>query len=277
MKKIDLSYQEQLNNLASLYKKNNIILFVGAGVSMSLGLPSWSKLIDQLAKELGFEPDIYKLFGNDYSLAEYYQIEKGNTHSLRQWMETNWYTNKIKQYHEKSVIHSLIAKSEFPIIYTTNYDRWIEQSFIAHKKKYTKISSVSDIKNIKENVTQIIKFHGDLENEETLVLGESSYYQRLGFETPLDIKLRSDVLGKSVLFIGYSLTDMNIRFLFYKLAQLWKNCSSNSIQPRSYLFTDKPNPVEKAILDQWGIDMVVAEENSPQDALENFLSNLIEH
>ena len=32
----------------------------------------------------------------------------------------------------------------------------------------------------------------------TIVLDESSYFERLEFETPLDIKLRSDVLGKSV-------------------------------------------------------------------------------
>ncbi|MDA7108033.1 hypothetical protein PJ022_24255 [Escherichia coli] len=35
-----------------------------------------------------------------------------------------------------------------------------------------------------------------------MVLDETSNFQRLEFETPLDIKFRSDVLGKSVLFIG---------------------------------------------------------------------------
>ncbi|MCD8493636.1 MAG: SIR2 family protein, partial [Geovibrio sp.] len=79
----------------------------------------------------------------------------------------------------------------------------------------TKIASVSDMTQIKDGVTQIVKFHGDFDNDDSLVLDESSYYERLEFETPLDIKLRSDVLGKSVLFIGYSLADVNLRFLFF--------------------------------------------------------------
>lgn len=39
--------------------------------------------------------------------------------------------------------------------------------------------------------------------------------------SPLDIKLRADALGKSILFIGYSLTDINIRYLLYKLHIQW--------------------------------------------------------
>lgn len=108
------------------------------------------------------------------------------------------------------------------MIYTTNYDRWIEKAFELYGKNFIKVANVSDIPLIKDGVTQIIKFHGDFDNDDTIVIDESSYYERLEFETPLDIKLRSDVLGKSVLFIGYSLTDVNLRFLFYKLAKLWK-------------------------------------------------------
>ena len=184
-------------------------------------------------------------------------------------MDTKWHSDAIDL--KKSEIHRLIANSKFPMVYTTNYDRWLELSYEFYERKYIKIAGVSDIPSVKDGITQIIKFHGDFDNDETIVLDESSYYERLEFETPLDIKLRSDVLGKSVLFIGYSLTDINLRFLFYKLSRLWKSNKGGGVQPRSYVFTHRPNPIQEAILEQWGIKMLTSEEGDPQKALQDFL------
>jgi len=261
-----------MDDLKSAYRERNVILFVGAGVSKNLGLPAWSELIDHIADELGYDPEIYKTFGENLALAEYYRVKKGNIGPLRSWMDTNWHSKDIDL--QSSELHRLIANMKFPMIYTTNYDRWLERSFDLYKKEYIKIASVSDITQIKDGITQIIKFHGDFDNDDTIVLDESSYYERLEFETPLDIKLRSDVLGKSVLFIGYSLTDVNLRFLFYKLAKLWKSNTCGGVQPRSYVFTHRPNPIQEAILDQWGINMITSDENDPQEALINFFKKL---
>jgi SIR2-like domain len=262
-----------MDQLISSFKQGNVILFVGAGVSISLGLPSWNSLIDRIAEELGYDPEIYKIFGDNYALAEYYQIKKGNIGELRSWMDREWHpkTTDIAS----SKIHELIANAEFPIIYTTNYDRCLECALDYHQKSYTKIVSVADLTKTALGKTQLIKFHGDFNDDKSIVLGETSYFERLEFETPLDIKLRSDVLGKSFLFIGYSLTDINIRFLFYKLAKLWKDHHNGSAQPRSYIFSPKPNPVQEAILDRWGISMISSEIEDPGEALKEFLSKFV--
>ncbi len=258
-----------MDDLVASYRERNVILFVGAGVSKNLGLSTWSELIDHIADELGYDPEIYKSFGDSLALAEYYRIKTGSIGPLRSWMDTNWHSANVDL--QSSEIHKFIANSKFPMVYTTNYDRWLEKSYELYDKKYTKIAGVSDIAKIKEGVTQVIKFHGDFDNDDTIVLDESSYYERLEFETPLDIKLRSDVLGKSVLFIGYSLTDVNLRFLFYKLAKLWKANNGGGVQPRSYVFTHRPNPIQETILDQWGIKMLTSKESDPQKALLEFL------
>ncbi|MGF1708377.1 SIR2 family NAD-dependent protein deacylase [Enterovibrio baiacu] len=258
-----------MEDLIRSYKDGNVILFVGAGVSKNLGLPTWSELINKIAEELGYDPDIYSTFGESLALAEYYRIKKGTIGPLRSWMDTNWHSSAVDL--PSSEIHKSIANAKFPIIYTTNYDRWIERSLELYDKKYTKIASVSDIPQIKNGITQVIKFHGDFDNDESIVLDESSYYERLEFESPLDIKLRADVLGKSVLFIGYSLADVNLRFLFYKLAKLWKSNKCGGTQPKSYVFTHRPNPVQEAILEQWGIKMITSHEDDPQKALIDFL------
>ncbi len=236
---------------------------------MNLGLPSWDSLIDKIAKDLGYDSEIYKTFGDHLALAEYYRLEMGSIGPLRSWMDINWHNNIDVS---KSKVHENIAKAEFPIIYTTNYDRWLEYSLDYYGKPYTKISSVADLTRINSNSTQIVKFHGDFDDDKSIVLDETSYFSRLGFETPLDIKLRSDVLGKSVLFIGYNLADVNIRFLFYKLSMLWKAHHLGETQPKSYIFSPKPNPVQEKILEQWGIEMVSSEIEHPGAALEDFLS-----
>ncbi|KMM88062.1 SIR2 family NAD-dependent protein deacylase [Pseudomonas lundensis] len=262
-----------MEQLLSSFKQGNVILFVGAGVSTNLGLPSWGELIDKIAQELGYDPEIYKTFGDHYALAEYYRIKKGSIGPLRSWMDRSWHAPTINI--ESSKIHELIAKANFPIIYTTNYDRWLENTFDHFQKPYTKIASVSDVTKIRLGSTQIIKFHGDFDDDTSIVLDETSYFERLEFETPLDIKLRSDVLGKSVLFIGYRLADINLRFLFYKLSKIWKaNCNSEA-QPRSYIFSPRPNPVQEAILNQWGINMLSSQVDSQGDALAEFLENFV--
>lgn len=261
-----------MDQLIQAYRSKRLILFVGAGVSMGLGLPSWRQLIDHMAKELGFDPDIYRTFGNELTLAEFYRITKGQIGPLRSWMDREWHSPSTDI--SKSRIHELIAACDFEIIYTTNYDRWIERAFDHYKKPYSKISNVGDLSAIGKDRTQIVKFHGDFDDDSSIVLDETSYLERLEFESPLDIKLRSDVLGRSVLFIGYSLNDINIRYLFYRLANLWKKSSRGVPQPMSFIFSPKPNPVQEAVLAQWNIQMISVGTDDPGKALIELMEQL---
>ncbi|TIX44262.1 MAG: Sir2 family NAD-dependent protein deacetylase, partial [Mesorhizobium sp.] len=47
-----------LEQLAQSVKERRAILFVGAGVSMSVGLPSWQKLIQHMEDELCLDRDM---------------------------------------------------------------------------------------------------------------------------------------------------------------------------------------------------------------------------
>lgn len=261
-----------METLRNAYKSKNIILFVGSGISSSIGVPSWSDIISEIARQLEYDNDILKTFGDYLALAEYYKIKKGSIGPLRSWMDISFHsTQKI----ETSNIHRIIANANFPIIYTTNYDRWIEKAFEYYKKPFHKIVNVKDFAEINNSRTQIIKFHGDFDDDNSIVLDETSYFKRLEFDSPLDIKLRSDIIGKTVLFIGYSLSDINIRILFYKLSKLWDNYSlSRDEKPKSYIFSPTPNHIQKEILQQWGITMLASNQENPSEALLEFMHHL---
>jgi SIR2-like domain len=207
------------------------------------------------------------------SLAEYYYLTQGAIGPLRSWMDTTWHNSEVDI--SKSSIHKAVVRLDFPIIYTTNYDRWLEKAFEHHKANYIKISSVADIARAKEGITQIVKLHGDFDDDDSIVLTESDYFERINFESPLDIKLRSDVLGKTILFLGYSLSDLNMRYLFYKLQKQWQATKFEKIRPKLYIYLTKPNIVQEKILNSRGIEPIVSEVDDPKKGLSDFLSKLL--
>lgn len=248
------------------------ILFAGAGISVPLGLPSWDELISEIGRQLDFDPRVFKLYGTPLSLAEYFVIKRGSIGPLRSWMDVAWHSNVDIT---KSPLHEKIVKAGFKKIYTTNYDRWIERACEHWGVIYRKVVSVNDIGAVRPGELEIVKFHGDFDNDETLVLTESSYFSRMDFQSPLDVMLRADVLRYSVLFIGYSLTDINMRYLFHKVSDIWRMVPDKTARPPVYIFMVKPNPVAEAAFIQWGITpILISGATSPDGGLVEFIDTI---
>jgi hypothetical protein len=259
--------------LATAIRNKQAILFVGSGASRGIGLPSWEGLMDEMAATLGYDPAIFKTHGGYLELAEYYQIQQTTLGPLRSWMDRTWHNDESRV--DTSRLHQLIVDLEFPVTYTTNYDRWIEIAFARRNKDYVKVANVGDFAKLRDGVPQIVKLHGDFDDDSSLVLTETSYFERLAFESPLDIKLRSDSLGKTILFIGYSLSDINIRYLLYKLHRLWADSSFASARPQSFIYLNRPNPIHEAILSRRGIIPLVSDDDDPGRGLVAFLDDLV--
>jgi hypothetical protein len=262
-----------VEELVRAVRERQAILFAGAGVSMTVGLPSWRTLVEHIAKELAIdlddfpEPDI-----NHLTLAEFYRLKQGSIGPLRSWMDRNW--TIPEEALRASRVHELICTLDFPIVYTTNFDRNLESAFELHGKEFVKIVNAKDIARIRDGVPQIVKYHGDFDDDESIVIAETDYLDRLSFESPLDIKFRSDALGKTILFIGYSLSDLNIRFLLHRIWKTWCGSGFERDRPQSYVFMLQPNPIEEAVLEQWGLRVLTERDCPPEEALETFLAKL---
>jgi hypothetical protein len=260
--------------LASAIKQRRAILFVGAGVSMAVGLPSWEKLIEHLLDELHLDRNTIEGLSEAHQmLAEYYRAKRGSIGPLRSWLDRNW---KVAQDRvAKSELHRLIVELDFPIIYTTNYDRNLEVAFETYGKAYAKIVNAKEIADAPDGVTHIIKYHGDFDDDASLVLTETDFLDRLSFDSPLDIKFRADALGRTILFIGYSMSDPNIRLLLHRIWGTWQQSGYENDRPPSFIFMPWPNPVQEALLARWGITMMTPEQRSnAEDSLVAFLGDL---
>ena len=208
------------------------------------------------------------------TLAEYYRLTQGSIGGLRSWMDRAWSVSEEQV--RDSRIHQRIVELGFPIVYTTNFDNNLEVAYRLHDRQFVKIVNARDLTLTASGLPQIVKFHGDFTDDESLVLAETDYLDRLAFESPLDIKFRADTLGRTILFIGYSMSDMNIRFMLHRLWRIWRDSGREKDRPPSFVFVASRDPVRDQVLEQWGISMVSNHEDAPEDALLAFLDNLTE-
>lgn len=275
---------ESIARLKEAIRNKKVLLFIGSGISCSVGLPSWSKLITKLADQLGIDKDLYEMLGDNLSLAEYYEIcqKELNPTAIPAQFICDYIRSKEAEQNSNITsarVLQQIVDLDCPIIYTTNYDHCLEMAYAKQKRMYKAICDVKDMALVHEGETQIVKFHGDYEHPQSIVFSESSYYDRLDFDSPLDIKLRADMLGRSILFIGYSLSDVNIRLLTYKLDKLWKKNEalygiSKYERPDSYIFMAKPNYIQEKIFKNRKIISIVGNSINRDESIANFLNSI---
>ncbi|HYP53956.1 MAG TPA: SIR2 family protein [Pyrinomonadaceae bacterium] len=264
---------QDLSALRARRRDKNLIPFVGAGMSMPLGLPSWTKLIDFIADELDYDPEVFRLSGDNRQLAEYYVEVKGGIGPLRSELDRLF--DPADEDIKASKAHEALVKLELPLIYTTNYDRIIERAFELHGSECHEVGNIDDLKNAPQGITQIVKFHGTFSDDASLVLTESSYFDRLEFESALDIKLRADMLGKCLLFIGYSLSDINVRYMLYKLSKLRQQVRRGASRlPNAYMVTYDANEVQRTLLARWDVSVIELDPLDKAGSTAEFLGSL---
>jgi hypothetical protein len=265
--------QGDLDDLARSVRQRRAILFVGAGVSMVVGLPSWQALIDHMMEELEIPEASRGRPGLDHPiLAEYYRLRRGTIGPLRSWMDREWKVSEERV--RESRIHELIVSLDFPLIYTTNYDRNLEVAFELAQKPFHKISNARDLTQADRAGTQIVKFHGDFDDDSSLVLTEADYFARLNFDSPLDVKFRADAMSRTLLFIGYSMSDLNIRLLLYRIWETWSRSAYERNRPAQLRLPAPREPGAGGGPELLGHHRAVLEVPDPEEALTDFLERL---
>jgi hypothetical protein len=97
----------------------------------------------------------------------------------------------------------------------------------------------------------------------------------MSFETPLDIRLRSDSLARPLLFVGYSLHDINTRYLLYRLQELWKNSPHADQRPTSYILMTERSESQEMVLRSRGILPIAIDNDDPGRGTTEFLRELL--
>jgi SIR2-like domain len=258
------------------YRDGRLIPFLGAGFSKPLKLPDWGELIGWMAERLGFEPDLFCLHGRYEQLAEYFALA-GNDHfqDLVYEMTRRFDSEEAVRSRKSSRMHRALAELDWRTIYTTNYDSHVEGALLDAKKRVAVLASFDDFQNRREPGTcEVIKFHGTLARPDTIVLTERSYFDRIALESPVDQRLRADLLSHSFLFVGYSFNDLNIRYIWYRMHQLRLQGLAGARRPsarRCFFATFGVGPIQPELLDQWNIDLIQLDPADKEASVSNLL------
>jgi hypothetical protein len=122
-----------------------------------------------------------------------------------------------------------LARLDFPLVITTNYDTLFERA-LREVGKQPRVSvykpedePTMDFDNESAQSPVIYKLHGDITHRESLVVTDEDYIQfvlRMSDKEPYDpipLSLKHFLKRWTTLFIGYSLLDYNLRLLFKTL------------------------------------------------------------
>ncbi len=267
--------------LRTAHRERRLIPFLGAGFSIPLGLPSWSGLMDSMGEQLGFEPGMFELHGRAEQLAGYFDLE----HAARlPWfverMKERFHAPDVEPLRKGSRQHQALGRRDFRTIYTTNFERHIEWSLEDAGKKAQTLATLEHFQSATSDDTcQVIKFHGDLEHPETVVLTESHFFGRMRLEAAPDQRLRSDLLGNSFLFLGYSFNDVNIRYIWYRMNQLRRESAGGAApvvppERQCYWATFGVGHVQPRLLKEWNIQVISLDPSDKSQSVVDLLDSL---
>jgi hypothetical protein len=273
-----MSESETKALIKQIYNEGKIVPFIGSGFSKPLGLPDWNGLVEKIGIDLGYDPQLFSLHGTNFQLLEYIkQFHEDEWETFLHNLKKDFDSSTVNRKRKKSKTHIALSKLvNIKTIYTTNYDLQIENSLQQHGRSVAVLSSLKDfIKTAVKNIDcEVIKFHGTLKQGDSLILTESEYLKRMNLEEPVDLRLRSDLLSNSFLFIGYSFNDPNIRYIWYKINELKLQLKRKAQLRPSFFVTFGEEYVQNKLLERWGIKSVNLDPEDKSERLAEFLEEI---
>ncbi|AYL94263.1 SIR2 family NAD-dependent protein deacylase [Mucilaginibacter celer] len=204
-----------LERLFELIRKEDVVLFCGAGMSMYAGYPSGYQLSQLIYAQL--------------TDAESQEIGKGLTlpdlteELVNLRMSRNSLITLLKGIYDKAPadlsLHAKLAGiPHIQTIITTNYDRLFE---LAYCENCNLIRSSVDLPYIRKDQPEIFKIHGDLSAPDSVLITKTDYtrfFDSQKEDVPW-IVVKELLATHHVLFIGYNLDDVNMESIFRKMKE----------------------------------------------------------
>jgi hypothetical protein len=237
------------------------LLLFGAGPSCELGLPGWKSLTEKI-------------------LIEFSKVHKENSvnRHVEQYIRDGKYTEVFEEIAKisgygfvydtlKTLLkdpghtgrgYNALGQLPFCGFLTTNYDNAFVRHLTANKKVVTvHKNSKRELEQVDfDRVPTLVKLHSDLDSVETIILSKSQYelaqYSE-NFEYLREF-LKSQVLVRRLLVVGYSMNDPDILLILKEAARILKrdvpmyaivaNASAEKIRDWDLLYNIRILPYE---------------------------------
>jgi len=265
-------YEMRVRNIAEKVEERKCILFLGSAIHAPAPVgskydyppdkcpPIGGQLADLLATDCNY-PDSDRW--NLQRVSWYYEYQTGFRSEL-----VNRVNEAVHENREPSPILRGLARLGFSIVITTNYDQLYEKALGQvqpaasggaqgpgfNKCIYSPKNTVRTVDCAAEPSVDrpyLLKVHGDLDHPDSIVITDEDYIQfvlRMGDKHPyhpVGKNVLTHLINWPTLFIGYRLSDYNLRLLFKTLR--WK--MDRASIPASYAVDRKPDVLIRASME----------------------------
>lgn len=229
---------DQADRLGQEMAAGRVAFFIGAGLSIPAGLPTWPDLITTLGsqspKYRGRVKDLKSIPAPD--AAQLLSLEDGFRARLKKALGSGAH----------ALGHSLVASMRPAEVITTNFDALYEQ---AAEATYPEHLTVIPTERGSARSPWLLKLHGDIDGKR-IVLNRDEF---LGYDTvwrPLAGMLQATMLTRHLVFVGYSLDDENFIRLGRSVGALLREMEHN--EPVGTVLSPVSKPLRA---DLWGKDL----------------------
>ena len=213
-------------------RNGHVMAWVGAGLSIGAGYPSWTDLVNAIAN---------KVDSTIWAASELHEWSHKNANISPEWVAEVLCSANKREYYEaikdefniirnnESIPHALLALLPFRGYITTNFDTLIENNikiFTSYRPAvFNNNLNAIDLLTSHKDEKFVYKIHGDINSSvENIVLKESDFFSLQRNE--VFNKIMSWVFSNhTVICLGYSLRDRDFRAILEERYQLFRgNC-----------------------------------------------------
>lgn len=197
-------YNNMIEKLAAAERNNKLVIFVGAGVSISQGYPNWDGYVDHLIKYwqfniqslvrdsnvpretiLVFDKIAQGNYSNKRKIDLVHQVLKkilGKSFEEKKLEFEKYYFNKVSPFEPENSILASLSNLDATFI-TPNYDLEIEHHL---ERKRNEFRSVKDLESFENSdlylrLSHILHIHGTAEGNPQWLINSSAAYTRQYF------------------------------------------------------------------------------------------------